>query len=156
MATGSPKQACRPGTSRGSNWRRRSRLVRSVGWVPAELFIVHPFWPAPGAELAWPSDLAEVEDSRAADEDAGAEHDKAAHDHLEGGAQELGVHVARPDPGDRPQLYQHHGECQGGGGAEVADEIGHRVADAAERRHESGDRAPQPGMAAPRQLAVVR
>jgi len=54
-------------------------------------------------------------------QDAGGEDDGPAQYHLEGGLEKAGVHVARPDSGDDPQLDGHNSEGHGGRNFKVLD-----------------------------------
>ena len=85
----------------------------------------------------------------------GHEHQHAAEHDLERRLQERRVHVARADPGDRPELDQHHRHRQRGRDPEVGDQVGQGVPDPAERGHQPADEAAHPGMAAAGDAAVV-
>ena len=60
------------------------------------------------------------------------------------------------DPGDHAELHCHHRRGDADGQAKVRDQEGQRVPDAAEGGHDAAHAAPQPGMPAAAQRAVVR
>ena len=86
---------------------------------------------------------------RAADRDARREHQGAAEDDLQGRPPEGGVHVTVLDPGDGPELDKDDDHGDRRGGAEARDQIGERMAEAANGGHQArGEAAFEGGAAA--------
>ena len=118
MASGSPKQACRPSRS-----RRSKRLSGAVAWLKEQgarlsLSVSHAP-PPPRRSLHRANNNCASPSSRATDGPAGGEHDETANHHLEGRTKELGVRMARPDPrpkldprGPRSRVQWRCGNCQ--------------------------------------------
>lgn len=94
-------------------------------------------------------------DLGAADEDAGGEDQGASECDLDDGGGEGGVHETVADPGDDAQLDEDDDDGDPCGGVDVWDEVGERVAEAAEGCHRAADEAAGPGVAATGEAAVV-
>ena len=77
------------------------------------------------------------------------------HDLDDGDAQGR-VHEPVADPGDHAQLDDHDGDGHGGGRLDGWDQIGKRVPEPAQGRHQSADQAAGQRMAAAGQRAVIR
>eukprot|EP01035_Chromulina_nebulosa_P033639 gene33639-45055_t len=97
---------------------------------------------------------------RATDQDADREHDDAAEHDLEYRLHKRRIHIPGADPGDRPQLEEHHdaGDRRRNPeriGPGVGHQIGQGVAEAADGGHQAADAAAQPRRAASGHRAIV-
>src|SRR5579872_4080495 len=91
----------------------------------------------------------------AADKDAGGEYQGATKCHLKCGGKWWGIHVFPADPTDHGQFNDHYGDRDRRRGPEVGDQVRQRVADSAERGHQTGDGAANIRRAAAGEAAVV-
>ena len=78
------------------------------------------------------------------DQQSCQEHKRAADTDLNRGRERRCVHVAVPDPADRRQLYEHHGDRHNHRQLKLRDEERQRVADSADCRHTTLDDSPGP------------
>src|SRR6516162_1259208 len=87
-------------------------------------------------------------DSRDPDQNSGQEDKRAAESDLEQSGHEGSVHESVPDPGDDAQFRQHNNHGDSGGRVDVGNQVGKRVAKAAEHGHQPANESARPGMAA--------
>ncbi|MPL60884.1 hypothetical protein SDC9_06447 [bioreactor metagenome] len=93
--------------------------------------------------------------SAGADQRARGKDQRPPKHHLQHGAQERGFHVLVLDPGDHPELDEHHDHRDRGCGPEIGDEIGQGMAEAARRGHHPRGKATFQRAAAAGDHAVV-
>src|ERR1017187_1531094 len=94
--------------------------------------------------------------SRDADQNTRQEDQDTADDYLDDRDAQGRVHEPMADPGDHTQLDHNDADRHGGGGPEGWDQIGERVSQATQGRHQSTDETAGERMAAAGQSAVVR
>src|ERR1700733_14286940 len=92
---------------------------------------------------------------RAADQNAGQEHQDAAEPYLQNRGYRRRIHITVPDPRNDAELYQHHHSGDNHSQPKTWDEEQQRVPDSSESRHESAHDAARPRMAAAGEAAIV-
>ncbi len=92
---------------------------------------------------------------RVADQDAGDEDQYPAEHHLQGGANERGLHIMLANPTDGAELNDDHADGQRHGDAKVSNHEGQGVANATDGGHDAGDNAADDRATASGERAIV-